>query len=103
MPAYEAIGEVWRSSGTLTRNCTPPIVNDLESEEDEAHFVQAFRKLMRAERIAILHWFWLGRFTYWWAGIWRLQSKYLDLYEKVKQDTQNKKDFHTDWLWIRTT
>jgi hypothetical protein len=34
------------------------------------------------ERIAILHWFWLGRFTYWWAGIWRLQSKYLDLYER---------------------
>jgi type I restriction enzyme R subunit len=31
----------------------PPIkvVNDLESEEDEAHFVQAFRKLMRAMNV----------------------------------------------------
>jgi hypothetical protein len=33
------------------------------------------------ECIAILHWFWLGRFTHWWARE-DYKSKYLDLYER---------------------
>jgi type I restriction enzyme R subunit len=43
MPAYEAIAEKFDEALELLRVPTYQSVNDLESEEDEAHFVQAFR------------------------------------------------------------
>jgi type I restriction enzyme R subunit len=53
MPAYEAIAEKFDEALELLREIAPTYqsVNDLESEEDEAHFVQAFRKLMRAMNV----------------------------------------------------
>jgi type I restriction enzyme R subunit len=52
MPDYEAIAEKFDKLWNL-REIKPTYqsVNDLESEEDEAHFVQAFRKLMRAMNV----------------------------------------------------
>jgi hypothetical protein len=55
--------EVWRSSGTLTRNCTYQSVNDLESRRRSALCTSLQEIDASDERIAILHWFWLGRFT----------------------------------------
>jgi type I restriction enzyme R subunit len=43
MPDYEAIAEKFDEALELLRVPTYQSVNDLESEEDEAHFVQAFR------------------------------------------------------------
>jgi type I restriction enzyme R subunit len=94
MPAYEAIAEKFDQALELLREIAPTYqsVNDLESEEDEAHFVQAFRKLMRAMNV-------LQSYTdFDWDDLpideqefEDYKSKYLDLYEKVKQDTQKQK------------
>jgi type I restriction enzyme R subunit len=94
MPAYEAIAEKFDEALELLREIAPTYqsVNDLESEEDEAHFVQAFRKLMRAMNV-------LQSYTdFDWEDLpideqefEDYKSKYLDLYEKVKQDTQKQK------------
>jgi type I restriction enzyme R subunit len=94
MPAYEAIAEKFDQALELLREIAPTYqsVNDLESEEDEAHFVQAFRKLMRAMNV-------LQSYTdFDWEDLpideqefEDYKSKYLDLYEKVKQDTQKQK------------
>ena len=53
MPDYEKIAEKFDEALKLLREITPThqSVNDLESEEDEAKFVQAFRKLMRAMNV----------------------------------------------------
>ena len=53
MPEYEKIAEKFDEALKLLREITPThqSVNDLESEEDEAKFVQAFRKLMRAMNV----------------------------------------------------
>ncbi|MFT5646702.1 MAG: type I restriction enzyme R subunit, partial [Aureispira sp.] len=94
MPDYEAIAEKFDQALELLREIAPTYqsVNDLESEEDEAHFVQAFRKLMRAMNV-------LQSYTdFDWEDLpideqefEDYKSKYLDLYEKVKQDTQKQK------------
>jgi type I restriction enzyme R subunit len=94
MPAYEAIAEKFDEALELLREIAPTYqsVNDLESEEDEAQFVQAFRKLMRAMNV-------LQSYTdFDWEDLpideqefEDYKSKYLDLYEKVKQDTQKQK------------
>ena len=78
----------------LLREITPTYqsVNDLESEENEAQFVQAFRKLMRAMNV-------LQSYTVFdWDDLLideqefeDYKSKYLDLYEKVKRDTEKQK------------
>jgi type I restriction enzyme R subunit len=78
----------------LLREITPNYqsVDDLESEEDEAQFVQAFRKLMRAMNV-------LQSYTdFDWEDLSideqefeDYKSKYLDLYEKVKRDTEKQK------------
>jgi type I restriction enzyme R subunit len=94
MPDYQAIAEKFDEALKLLREVAPTYqsVNDLESEEDEAHFVQAFRKLMRAMNV-------LQSYTdFDWEDLpideqefEDYKSKYLDLYEKVKQDTQKQK------------
>ena len=67
-------------------------VNDLESEEDEAAFVQAFRKLMRTLNV-------LQSYTdFDWDDLplneqefEDYKGKYLDIYEKVKKESQKEK------------
>jgi type I restriction enzyme R subunit len=78
----------------LLREITPTYqsVNDLESEEAEAQFVQAFRKLMRAMNV-------LQSYTdFDWEDLLideqefeDYKSKYLDLYEKVKRENEKQK------------
>ncbi|MFV8344176.1 type I restriction endonuclease subunit R [Flavobacterium sp. XS2P39] len=94
MPDYEAIAEKFDEALKLLREITPTYqsVNDLESEEDEAQFVQAFRKLMRAMNV-------LQSYTdFDWEDLPideeefnKYKSKYLDLYQKVKGDTEKQK------------
>ena len=67
-------------------------MNDLESEEDEAAFVQAFRKLMRTLNV-------LQSYTdFDWDDLplneqefEDYKGKYLDIYEKVKKESQKEK------------
>ena len=67
-------------------------VNDLESEEDEAAFVQAFRKLMRTLNV-------LQSYTdFDWDDLplnaqefEDYKGKYLDIYEKVQKEAQKEK------------
>jgi len=94
MPDYEKIAEKFDEALKLLREITPTYqsVNDLESEEAEAQFVQAFRKLMRAMNV-------LQSYTdFDWEDLLideqefeDYKSKYLYLYEKVKRDNEKQK------------
>lgn len=94
MPDYEKIAEKFDEALKGLREIAPTYqsVNDLESEEAEAQFVQAFRKLMRAMNV-------LQSYTdFDWEDLGideqefeDYKSKYLDLYEKVKRDTEKQK------------
>lgn len=94
MPNYEAIAAKFEEALKLLREITPTYqsVNDLESEEDEAQFVQAFRKLMRAMNVlqsyADFDWEDLGIEEQEYEDY---KAKYLDLYQKVKQENQKDK------------
>lgn len=61
-------------------------VNDLESEEDELKFVQAFRELMRTRNVLVtfsdFNWDDLSMFEQEFEDY---KSKYLDLYDKTKK------------------
>lgn len=61
-------------------------VNDLESEEDELKFVQAFRELMRTRNVLVtfsdFNWDDLNMFEQEFEDY---KSKYLDLYDKTKK------------------
>jgi type I restriction enzyme R subunit len=61
-------------------------VNDLESEEDELKFVQAFRELMRTRNVLVtfsdFNWGDLNMFEQEFEDY---KSKYLDLYDKTKK------------------
>jgi type I restriction enzyme R subunit len=67
-------------------------VDDLVTEEDELAFIQAFRALLRVQNV-------LASFTdFSWDNLGideetfnNYKSKYLDLYEKVKHNTQKQK------------
>lgn len=94
MPEYEKIAEKFDEALKLLREITPThqSVNDLESEEDEAKFVQAFRKLMRAMNVLQSY----ADFD--WEDLQideqeydDYKGKYLDVYQKVKQDMQKQK------------
>ncbi len=94
MPDYEKIAEKFDEALKALREITPTYqsVNDLESEEDEALFVQAFRKLLRNMNVLQSY----ADFD--WEDILideqefeDYKAKYLDLYQKVKQDTQKQK------------
>lgn len=94
MPDYEAIAEKFDEALKLLREITPTYqsVNDLENEEEDAQFVQAFRKLMRAMNV-------LQSYTdFDWDDLLideeeynKYKTQYLDLYQKVKQDNQKQK------------
>jgi type I restriction enzyme R subunit len=94
MPDYEAIAEKFDEALKLLREITPTYqsINDLESEEEDAQFVQAFRKLMRAMNV-------LQSYTdFDWDDLLideeeynKYKTQYLDLYQKVKQDNQKQK------------
>jgi type I restriction enzyme R subunit len=94
MPEYEDIAKKFDEAFTDLKEITPTYesVNDLESEEDEAAFVQAFRKLMRTLNV-------LQSYTdFDWEDLpldaqefEDYKGKYLDLYEKVKRDTAKEK------------
>ncbi|MCG9792461.1 type I restriction endonuclease subunit R [Flavobacterium algicola] len=94
MPDYEKIAEKFDEALKLLREITPTYqsVNDLKSEQDEAEFVQAFRKLMRTMNVLQSY----SDFD--WEDLpideqefEDYKSKYLDLYEKVKRDTEKQK------------
>jgi type I restriction enzyme R subunit len=94
MPDYEAIAAKFDEALKNLRDITPTYqsVNDLQSEEDEAAFVQAFRKLLRNMNV-------LQSYTdFDWDDLpldeqefEDYKGKYLDLYEKVKRDTAKEK------------
>jgi len=94
MPDYEAIAEKFDEALKNLRDIAPTYqsVNDLESEEDEAAFVQAFRKLLRSMNV-------LQSYTdFNWDDLLideqefeDYKGKYLDLYEKVKRETAKEK------------
>jgi type I restriction enzyme R subunit len=94
LPDYEVIAKKFDEALKALREITPTYqsVNDLESEIDEAQFVQAFRKLMRAMNV-------MQSYTdFNWEDLPideeefnNFKSKYLDLYQKVKQDLQKEK------------
>jgi type I restriction enzyme R subunit len=94
MPDYEAIAEKFDEALKNLRDIAPTYqsVNDLESEDDEAAFVQAFRKLLRNMNV-------LQSYTdFNWDDLpideqefEDYKGKYLDLYEKVKRDTAKEK------------
>jgi len=94
MPSYEDIAKKFDEALKKLREITSTYqsVNDLESEEDEAEFVQAFRKLMRAMNV-------LQSYTdFNWDDLLideqeynNYKGKYLDLYQKVKQENEKHK------------
>ncbi|SHG25839.1 type I restriction enzyme, R subunit [Flavobacterium micromati] len=94
LPDYEKIAEKFEEALKALRDITPTYqsVNDLETEEAEALFVQAFRKLLRNMNV-------LQSYTdFDWEDIAideqefeDYKSKYLDLYEKVKRDSEVQK------------
>jgi type I restriction enzyme R subunit len=94
MPEYEAIAAKFEEALKQLREIAPTYqsVNDLKSEEEDAQFVQAFRKLLRAMNV-------LQSYTdFDWEDLQideqeyeDYKAKYLDLYQKVKQDSQKEK------------
>jgi type I restriction enzyme R subunit len=94
MPDYEKIAESFEEALKELRDITPTYqsVNDLETEDAEALFVQAFRKLLRNMNVLQSY----ADFD--WEDLEideeefnKYKSKYLDLYQKVKQDNQKQK------------
>ena len=99
LPPYEAIAAKFAGAlkALLTIAPTYQSVDDLETEEDELAFIQAFRALLRAKNV-------LESYTdFCWEGLGideqtfeNYKSKYLDLYDKVKNNEANKK--HPSWM-----
>lgn len=94
MPPYEAIAKKFDAALKNLKEITPTYqsVNDLQSEEQEAAFVQAFRKLLRNLNV-------LKSYTdFSWEDLplekqefESYKGKYYDIYTKVKQDSQKEK------------
>ncbi len=94
LPPYEVIAKKFKEALTTLLTLVPTYqsVDDLESEEDELAFIQAFRALLRAKNV-------LESYTdFSWEGLGiteqdfeNFKSKYLDLYEKVKRETAKEK------------
>lgn len=94
MPPYQAIAEKFDEALKNLRDIAPTFqsVDDFPSEEEDAQFVQAFRRLMRSLNV-------LQSYTdFDWDDIEideqefeDYKSKYLDLYERIKNDTTKQK------------
>ncbi|MCX6322912.1 MAG: type I restriction endonuclease subunit R [Sphingobacteriales bacterium] len=94
LPPYEAIAAIFAAAlkALLTIAPTYQSVDDLETEEDELAFVQAFRALLRAKNVLETY------VDFSWEGLGideqtfeNYKSKYLDLYDKVKTENQKEK------------
>lgn len=94
MPDYEKIAEKFDEALKSLREVTPTYesVNDLVGEEQEALFVQSFRKLMRNMNVlqsyADFNWEDLPIDEQEYEDY---KSKYLDLYDKVKEENKKEK------------
>lgn len=94
MPPYEAIEKKFKEALKTLFAIVPSYqaVDDLESEEDELQFIQAFRALLRAKNVlesyADFSWDDLGIDEQTFENY---KSKYLDLYDKVKKETAKEK------------
>ena len=94
LPPYESIIKKFKEALKTLLSIVPTFqkVDDLESEEDELAFIQAFRALLRTKNV-------LESYTdFSWEGLGideqtfeNYKSKYLDLYDKVKRDTAKEK------------
>ena len=94
LPPYEVIVKRVNEALAKLYEIAPTYqsVNELESEEDELDFIQAFRSVLRAVNV-------LQSYTdFKWNDInidaqtfEYYKSKYLDLYDKVKRDTAKEK------------
>ena len=94
MKPYEDYAEKFNQAVGELLNITPTTdsVNDLISEDDELKFIQAFRSLLRIKNM-------LSTFSdFKWDDLEmseqlfsEFQSKYLDLWQKVKNDHQKEK------------
>lgn len=94
LPPFEAIAKRFDEAlkDLLKVAPTPQSVDDLVSEEDEAAFIQAFRALLRAKNV-------LESYTdFSWAALGideetfiDFQTKYIDLYAKVKRENAKQK------------
>jgi type I restriction enzyme R subunit len=94
LPPYEAIENRFKEALDRLLSIVPTYqsVDDLESEDDELQFIQAFRALLRAKNVLESY----TDFTWNDLGIdeqtfENYKSKYLDLYDKVKKDTAKQK------------
>ncbi len=94
LPPYEKIAEKFDEAlkNLLLIAPTWQSVDDLLTEEDEMAFVQAFRALMRVKNVlasyADFNWDDLGIDEQTFENY---KSKYLDLYDKVRQDNTKQK------------
>jgi type I restriction enzyme R subunit len=94
LPPYEAIAEKFDEALANLLEIVPTFqsVDDLPSETGELAFIEAFRRLLRAKNV-------LESYTdFEWEDLGideqtfeNYKSKYLDLYDKVKNDTQKHK------------
>lgn len=94
LPPYEAIASRFKEALKTVLTITPTYqsVDDLETEEVELAFIQAFRALLRAKNV-------LESYTdFSWEGLGideqtfeNYKSKYLDLYDKVKNNEAKQK------------
>jgi len=94
MPDYKDIAKKFDEAFDELKKITPTYqsVNDLETEEDEAAFVQSFRKLMRNLNV-------LQSYTdFDWDNLPMdaqefedYKGKYLDIYDRVKREGQKEK------------
>lgn len=94
IPTYEAIAKKFKEALKTLLAIVPTFqsVDDLESEEDEFAFIQAFRALLRAKNV-------LESYTdFSWDDLGideqtfeNYKSKYLDLYDKVKTENVKQK------------
>ena len=94
MPPYEAIAKKFDEALTNLRAIAPTYksVDDFPSEEEDAQFVQAFRRLMRTVNV-------LQSYTdFNWDDLTideqeyeDYKSKYLDLHDRIKQDNATQK------------
>jgi type I restriction enzyme R subunit len=94
LPPYPIIAAKFQEAlkALLTIAPTWQSVDDLETEEDELAFIQAFRALLRAKNV-------LESYTdFTWEGLGidaqtfeNYKSKYLDLYDKVKNNEIKQK------------
>jgi len=94
MEPYEDYAEKFNEAYTALMEITPTVnsINDLVSEEDELEFIKAFRELMRLKNtmttFANFDWEDLDMEEQLFNDF---RSKYLDLWQKVKQDHSKEK------------